>query len=575
MATHKKLTPITSLLTLAYHKIEKTHSSKKKRTLEEVLTTPSVVECFAKIEHWFKEMKSSLELNPERILTLVLFFSNEECDATPKFETIGEYIGLSSNLEILKLTEAVNYFQKEGIIRNYRHIRGNTKKANTLLSNFHFESNFLTALVMNKLYAYNFEKEKVTEMQLIRKSVLIFEKMDMESSYDTKEGFLNFISLIKCNRHLDLVKKLEELYNLAEFGQENEEFKLTPAVNQFVTIYLISRSFKDEGPLDVIAKFEDVIGIHLTLELVNQLENGEHALIRNDFVRIAPTMLREQMSLNIEDTPKLVNHFLPNTSSKMEFERLKFIRHIETTKPENKFYYPEELKEELNFVEELFQHNHEKLTVYISGKPGTGKTSFVNKIAFETNRMLFTSKQIKSMWFGESQQNLEKMFDEMEKLLKKLEKQPIFFIDEADGLLGSRMNSSDGINSTMNELQTILLRRIESYKGILICCSNFPITTLDAAFERRFDLIIDMKSNFESRYQMLKQRAKKAEFTISNEEIKRLATYENLQPAVIDLIFRKAKLNMLVNKGFDLIKEAEARIIEQTGIKKIAGFGLN
>jgi hypothetical protein len=566
---------ITSLLQSAYSAIQQPASeSTKRRTIEEILNVESVKKAFKQIETWF-ESKSKIELNPERILALVIFFTNEE-NENLKYDTLCKNLGLSSNLELLKLTDSIKYFQKEGILVVHRYYRSSQKRTNSLISNYFIENNFLTALVQNQFTKYNNETRKLSEVQFIRKVVSITKEMDMESSCTTKEGLQNLILVIHANKELPLVQKLIDMFGDVEFGQENESDLVFPIVNHLICVTLISKSFGLTEPIDFIREFEDILG-NITLSLCELIENESHCLIKQGFIKIAPSLMREKMALIIEINPELQEYFVPNLITKPELNKFRFIKKIDISDTGSEFFYPKSLAKELGFLQDLFQLNDlpQNLKVFIWGPSGTGKTSFVKHLAKLSGRSIFISKEVKSKWFGESQSQLSQMFDEIESVYsnQKNIKCPIFFIDEADGLLANRTaDTGSGSYQTEYEIQTLLLQRIESYKGILICCSNYPISFLDDAFNRRFDLILEMQTDYDSKYKMLKQRIVQEGIDIEDYEILELAKNETLTPALIDLLFKKAFLYKRVNREFDFISEAKSRMKSQDLIKQVKGF---
>ncbi|MCL2880799.1 MAG: ATP-binding protein, partial [Treponema sp.] len=125
-----------------------------------------------------------------------------------------------------------------------------------------------------------------------------------------------------------------------------------------------------------------------------------------------------------------------------------------------------------------------------SGGPGTGKTETAYQIARLTGRgiMQIDISATKSMWFGESEKKIKKVFTQYRSAVKKMNITPILLFNEADAIIGKRQSLSDdrnGLGQTENTIQNIILQEIENLNGILIATTNLA-TNMDKAFERRF-----------------------------------------------------------------------------------------
>jgi len=123
------------------------------------------------------------------------------------------------------------------------------------------------------------------------------------------------------------------------------------------------------------------------------------------------------------------------------------------------------------------------------GSPGTGKTESVFQIAKQTGRDIFKVdiSQTKSMWFGESEKLIKKVFLDYERACKNCSQKPLLLFNEADAILGKRQEiSHSNVSQTENAIQNILLEEIEKFEGIMIATTNLVVGNFDKAFERRF-----------------------------------------------------------------------------------------
>ena len=122
------------------------------------------------------------------------------------------------------------------------------------------------------------------------------------------------------------------------------------------------------------------------------------------------------------------------------------------------------------------------------GAPGTGKTETVYQLARRTGRdiMRVDVDKIKSCWVGESEKNIKALFDRYRNICRNAERAPILLFNEADAVLGVRMEgAARAVDKMENSIQNIILQEMESLEGIMIATTNLT-TNLDKAFERRF-----------------------------------------------------------------------------------------
>ncbi len=125
------------------------------------------------------------------------------------------------------------------------------------------------------------------------------------------------------------------------------------------------------------------------------------------------------------------------------------------------------------------------LNLLLWGAPGTGKTAFAQHIAETTGRELLVKRasDILSPFVGMTERYIAEAFEEAS------ETGSILLIDEADSLLIDRRYARQSWETTQtNEL----LCQMESYPGMLICCTNL-LDKLDPAVLRRFSWKVEFR----------------------------------------------------------------------------------
>jgi SpoVK/Ycf46/Vps4 family AAA+-type ATPase len=119
------------------------------------------------------------------------------------------------------------------------------------------------------------------------------------------------------------------------------------------------------------------------------------------------------------------------------------------------------------------------------GPPGTGKTLTASLLGKQFNKDVYRIdlSQVVSKYIGETEKNLEKVFNKAE------HKDWILFFDEADALFGKRSSVQNAHDKYANQEVSYLLQRVEDFPGLIILASNYK-SNIDQAFVRRFNSII-------------------------------------------------------------------------------------
>ena len=129
--------------------------------------------------------------------------------------------------------------------------------------------------------------------------------------------------------------------------------------------------------------------------------------------------------------------------------------------------------------------------VLLHGPPGTGKTLLAKAVANETNShfLVVNGPEIMSKFYGESEQNLRKKFDEAEKKAPS-----IIFIDEIDAIATKREETQGEVERRVVAQLLALMDGLKARgRVVVIAASNVP-NLLDPALRRpgRFDREIEI-----------------------------------------------------------------------------------
>lgn len=213
------------------------------------------------------------------------------------------------------------------------------------------------------------------------------------------------------------------------------------------------------------------------------------------------------------------------------------------------------------------------------GPAGTGKTMTAMSLAKTLKKPIlsFDCSKILSMYVGESEKNVRKIFDDFKELSTKAKVEPILLLNEADQFLGSRSEGAGTSADKMhNQMQNIFLEQIERFEGILIATTNL-LGNIDKAFSRRFNYKIEFKKPGKKQRLMLWQfmLPENADYE-EGFDIAALTGYE-LTGGQINLIIKNTAYKVAVREESvfsmqDFIEEIEKELGSSFDGSKSMGF---
>lgn len=136
---------------------------------------------------------------------------------------------------------------------------------------------------------------------------------------------------------------------------------------------------------------------------------------------------------------------------------------------------------------ELQRAASQSITTLLHGPSGTGKTEFVLQLARSAQVPIFQLDipHIRSKWVGETEKAAVGAFKAYADFCQRTGQGALLFLNEADGLLGPRVNIERGSDLYANQVQNVFLQLLEEFKGVLVATTNYP-QNIDGAFKRRF-----------------------------------------------------------------------------------------
>ena len=330
--------------------------------------------------------------------------------------------------------------------------------------------------------------EGLSSKALLRRIGIIMRQLSFEQMEDSS-ALQEIDHLIKVNRETGYGKAC---YKYFYENQVCEEERLLFYILSHLYVHKGATSFDSE---DIESYISEVV----TLELMrDRFEDGSLDLVKREVL-----VPYNQDGMVDRGTYVFKDNIIKEFFSELKISGLHTIQLTDSMdKPRKELFYNPAEGAQVERLASLIDPDHlgdifesmkarglrTGFTCLFYGAPGTGKTETVYQLARRTGRKILMADvaQLRNCYIGETEKNVRRLFMDYRTAVAEEEHTPILLFNEADALLGTRMEGATrAVDRMENSVQNILLQELEDFSGILIATTNLT-GNLDPAFERRF-----------------------------------------------------------------------------------------
>jgi SpoVK/Ycf46/Vps4 family AAA+-type ATPase len=496
---------------------------------------------FEKVDVELNHLSDYFKVSKNQSLIVAMVFALNYKGDTVDLKDLIEYFDCNP-MKLLEFSGDFDSLYLKGIFKK----RKSSHRVNLALSNDQFTIN-----------------EKITEAILNNKSMPVIER----------EGFKDVIELLEKIYKLGDQRDNKEFSTLALFYQtrklisSNLRFPLIKKINDFqfsiedtyIFLYLIWKTITGKETSDIGRATEGIFDN--TSERINyvlKILSNENKLISHSHIEIVEANFFNDTEIKLSESSLKM---LQELGLKLFANKKKRDNIIEPAKINSKTLYFNEFEhKQLNLLKTLLQEDNFKetqnrlqskglpkgVTALLHGLPGTGKTETVFQVAKDTNREIVKVdiSQSKSMWFGDSEKIIKRIFTDYKAFAKDSERMPILLFNEADAIISKRKeNNTSNVSQTENTIQNIILEELENFEGIFFATTNLA-KNFDSAFERRFLFKIEFqKPDISVKVKIWNSKLP----NLSESECETLANRFDFSGGQIDNIVRKNEIHEIIH----------------------------
>lgn len=496
---------------------------------------------FEKVDVELKHLSDYFKVSRNQSLIVAMVFALNYKGDTVDLKDLIEYFDCNP-MKLLEFSDDFDTLYSKGIFKKQK----SSHRVRLTLSNDQFTINEkITEAILNNKPMPLIEREGFKDViELLEKFHKLGEQRDSEE-LSTYELFAQTKELISSNLHFPLIKKISDF----QFNIEDT----------YLFLYLIWKTITGNETTDIGRATEGIFDN--TSERVNYVQkimSNENKLISQNHLEIVEANFFSDTEMKLSESSVKM---LQELGLKLFANKKKRDNIIEPAKINSKtLYFNEFERKQLDLLKTLLQEDNfietqnrlqnkglpKGVTALLHGSPGTGKTETVFQVAKDTNREIVKVdiSQSKSMWFGESEKIIKRIFTDYKAYAKDCERMPILLFNEADAIISKRKeNSTSNVSQTENAIQNIILEELENFEGIFFATTNLA-KNLDSAFERRFLFKIEFqKPDITVKAKIWKSKLP----SLTESECETLANRFDFSGGQIDNIVRKNEIHEIIH----------------------------
>lgn len=499
-------------------------------------------EFFGKVENELKVVSDYFGITRFQSLLVAMVFSLNYRGDTVDLNDLIEHFGCNP-MQLLMYNDDFEVLYSKEIFKKQKSTRG----IQLALKNDQFTINekITEAILTNKPMPQLGDEEVTDVIDFLEKIYNIGEQRDNDE-IPSIVLFCQTTLLISNNLHFPLIKRVDD-------------FKFKTEDN-YVYLYLIWKTLNGNETVDIERMTKGIFDTTTRrMRYVQKLISNENELINQNLIEIVEAKFLNDTAIKLtEKSFNLIEECGLKLFSKRKVNPNNVIEPAQIA--DKPLFFNETEAKQLRILKQLlqdtnFQETQNRLgnkglpkgiTALLHGLPGTGKTETVYQIAKETNRKIVKVdiSQSKSMWFGESEKIVKRIFTDYKMYAKDCELTPILLFNEADAIIGKRKETGTSqIDQTENTIQNILLEELENFDGIFLATTNL-VKNLDTAFERRFLFKIEFTNPDKS----VKTKIWSSKLPgLSETECETLANRYDFSGGQIDNIIRKNEIYEIIH----------------------------